>query len=98
MPAASLARLRLSGFKSFAEAATVEIRHPGRYRAELEFRVGGWQEFGGEYTLTASLGGHELTTATFGNGASFDTSATAALRLLAVGAATTVPVRVFTGA
>jgi mono/diheme cytochrome c family protein len=39
------------------QAATVELRHDGRYQVELQFGVGGWQEYGGEYELTVSFGG-----------------------------------------
>ncbi|HVK14271.1 MAG TPA: DUF1592 domain-containing protein, partial [Gemmataceae bacterium] len=41
-----------------AERVTaVEVQHDGTYAVELQFGVGGWQEFGGEYDLTATLGG-----------------------------------------
>jgi mono/diheme cytochrome c family protein len=39
------------------QAATVDLKHAGRYRVEVQFGVGGWQEFGGEYELTVTLGG-----------------------------------------
>jgi hypothetical protein len=42
------------------QAAKVELKHKGRYRVELQFGVGGWQEFGGEYEVAATLGGHPV--------------------------------------
>src|SRR5262245_48227780 len=42
------------------QAAAVEVKHDGRFRVELQFGVGGWQEYGGEYELTVSLGGKEV--------------------------------------
>jgi mono/diheme cytochrome c family protein len=41
-------------------AATVELKHDGKFQVELQFGVGGWQEYGGEYELTVSLGGQEV--------------------------------------
>jgi hypothetical protein len=41
-------------------AAAVEAPRGGRYRVELQFALGGWQEFGGEYELTVTLAGKEL--------------------------------------
>ena len=34
------------------QTAAVELKHDGKYQVELQFGVGGWQEFGGEYELT----------------------------------------------
>ena len=38
-------------------AAEVELRHDGKFQVELQIGVGGWQEYGGEYDLTVTLGG-----------------------------------------
>jgi mono/diheme cytochrome c family protein len=42
------------------QAAAIELKHGGRFRVELQFGVGGWQEYGGEYELTVALGGKEV--------------------------------------
>ena len=42
------------------QAAAVELKHDGKYQVELQFGVGGWQEYGGEYELTVTLGGQEV--------------------------------------
>jgi mono/diheme cytochrome c family protein len=42
------------------QVATVEVKHAGRYKVELQFGVGGWQEYGGEYELTVTLGGRAV--------------------------------------
>src|SRR5262245_42796012 len=42
------------------QAATVGLKHNGKYQVELQFGVGGWQEYGGEYDLTVTLGGKEI--------------------------------------
>lgn len=73
---------------TFGGSTTVRVPMTTAQRRDLRARMAAGE------TVKADL----LATATFGNGASFDTSATAALRLLSVGTATTVPVRVFTGA
>src|SRR5262249_7570650 len=41
------------------QAAAVELKPDGRFQVELQFGVGGWQEYGGEYELTVTLGGKE---------------------------------------
>jgi hypothetical protein len=48
--------------KRAEQAATVELKHTGKYKVELEFPLGGWQEYGGEYELTATFGGREVVT------------------------------------
>src|SRR5262249_21647044 len=62
-------RLRPDQFKPKAAApksnraeqvAAVELKHEGRYKVELQFGVGGWQEYGGEYELTVTLGGRAV--------------------------------------
>ena len=42
------------------QAAAVELKHAGRYRVEVQYGVGGWQEFGGEYELAVSFGGRPV--------------------------------------
>lgn len=42
------------------QAAAVELKHAGRYRVEVQYGVGGWQEFGGEYELAVALGGQPI--------------------------------------
>ena len=37
--------------------AEVELKHDGKFQVELQIGVGGWQEYGGEYDLTVTLGG-----------------------------------------
>ena len=39
------------------QAAQFELKHDGKYQVEVQFSLGGWQEFGGEYALAVSLGG-----------------------------------------
>jgi mono/diheme cytochrome c family protein len=62
-------RLRPSEFRAGAKAekssraerqAAVKLKHDGKYKVEVQFGVGGWQEFGGEYDLTITLGGREV--------------------------------------
>jgi mono/diheme cytochrome c family protein len=42
-------------------AVRFENGRAGDYRVELQFTVGGWQEYGGAYDLTVRLNGHPLT-------------------------------------
>src|SRR6185369_9564990 len=62
-------RLRPNQFKPKAagaksnraeQTAAVELKHDGKFQVELQFGVGGWQEYGGEYGLTVTLGGREV--------------------------------------
>ncbi|HUR53153.1 MAG TPA: DUF1592 domain-containing protein, partial [Gemmataceae bacterium] len=39
------------------QAARFDLKHDGKYQVEVQFSLGGWQEFGGEYALAVSLGG-----------------------------------------
>lgn len=73
---------------TFGGSTSVRVPMTTAQRRDLRARMAAGE------TVKADL----LATATFGNGTSFATSATAALRLLAVGTGTAVPVRVFTGA
>ncbi|HVK14798.1 MAG TPA: DUF1587 domain-containing protein, partial [Gemmataceae bacterium] len=41
------------------QSAAVEVKHDGKFQVELQFGVGGWQEYGGEYELTVTLSGQE---------------------------------------
>lgn len=42
------------------QTATVKVKHDGKFQVELQFGVGGWQEYGGEYEMTVSLDGKEV--------------------------------------
>jgi mono/diheme cytochrome c family protein len=39
------------------QAARFDVKYAGKYRVEVQFSLGGWQEFGGEYGLAVALGG-----------------------------------------
>ncbi|MFO0799402.1 MAG: DUF1592 domain-containing protein [Gemmataceae bacterium] len=50
-------RAKTKGATRAEQVASVELKHAGRYRVEVQYGVGGWQEFGGDYDIAVSLGG-----------------------------------------
>lgn len=57
-------KLRITRSKEGAKTAhetEFEVAHPGRYRVEAQFALGGWREFGGAYDFTMAVDGQPLT-------------------------------------
>lgn len=72
---------------TFGGSTTVRVPMTTAQRRDLRTRISAGQ------SVRADL----VATATFGNGESFDTSATTALRILTIGTVATVPVRTYIG-
>jgi len=47
--------------QSTTHAVVFDVKHDGQYRVEVQFTLGGWQDYGGGFAFLLQLDGRELT-------------------------------------